>query len=113
MSTRLDSPFRTLVDDEGGVPDRVWRLGGAAVGIASAAGVRWLMERGRQRVSRRGDAPLNPADERMGWLPSIAWAGFIAVGGAFGRLVTERLLAAAWQRRTHRPVKAMPSVAQP
>lgn len=109
MSTRLDSPLRSLVDDDGGVPDSVWRVGGAAAGIASAAAVRWVMEQGRERYSRRGAASLNPADERMGWLPSIGWTGFIAVGGAFGRLVTERLLAAAWQRRTHRPVKAMPS----
>ncbi len=110
MHIRLDSPLHSLVDDDGGVPDRVWRWGGGAAGVVSAAAVRWVMEQTRQRYSRRGAASLNPADERMSWLPAIGWAGFIAVAGAFGRLVTERLLAAAWTRRTHRPVKEMPSI---
>lgn len=84
-------------------------MGGTALGIGSAAAVRWAMEQGRQRVSDRGDAPLNPADERMGWLPAIGWASFIALGGVFGNLFTQRLLAAAWRRQTHRPVAEMSS----
>lgn len=109
MDSPLDNPFTSLLDSSEQGPDWAWKATGTVAGVAGAAGVRWLLEQGRERVSRRGDVPLNPADERMGWLDAIAWAAFIAIGGAFGRLLTQRALAGAWQRRTNRPVKAMPS----
>jgi len=107
MQSPLDKPFRT--DDKASRPDLWWKFGGTALGIGTATAVRLLMEQGRRRLSRTGDVPLNPADERMGWLPALTWAAFIAVGGALGRLLTQRALAAAWRKRTHRPVAAMPS----
>ena|SRR5829696_8439145 len=109
MSSPLDNPFTTLADKAGDKPTRLWRFGGAAIGIIGATLVRMSMERARRRLTEHGEVPLNPADERMGWGRALTWTVFIAVGGALGRLVSQRLLAGLWKRETHRPVAEMPS----
>lgn len=109
MESPLDNPFEELVDTSGKGPAKAWKLAGLGAGMAGATAARMLLEAGRRQFSDQGDVPLNPADRRMGWPKAIGWAALIAVAGAFGRLLMQRALAAVWQRRTKRPVEAMPS----
>jgi hypothetical protein len=99
MGTRLDNPFRSLVDAEGEGPDRAWKLAGGIAGLIAADLVRWAIERSENRRSQRRALASGKTEAQSGWFASIGWAAFIAVGGTLGRLFIQRLLAAAWRRR--------------
>lgn len=88
--------------------DWIWKRAGALAGIAGGILARKLIDGARTRVSARGDAPLNPAHERMTWLNALVWAAAIGIGASLGNLLARRIVAAVWTRRTHRPVAAMP-----
>jgi hypothetical protein len=109
MPNPLADPFRDLVDEAGDRPAMLWKGAGAGAGIAGAVLARKLIDRIRTTRSRRGDVPLNPGDERMSWPYALVWAGVVGVAASLGRLVAQRIVAAVWARRHHRPVSAMPS----
>jgi hypothetical protein len=109
MENPLDNPLEALTDARGGEPALVWKAVGATAGILGAIGARKLLDAVRHRASSRGDVPLNPGHERMSWPYALVWAGVIGVGASLGRLVGQRLVAAAWKRKTHEPVAAMPA----
>lgn len=46
------------------------------------------------------DPPLNPADRRVAWSTAVEWAIAAGVGAGVGRLVSQRLAAAGWERAT-------------
>src|SRR4051794_15584641 len=109
MDNPLENPLSELVDDAGGRPQLIWKLAGAAAGIAGAVAARMLLDRVRRSTSERGDVPLNPADERMSVSYALIWAGIVGVGASLGRLVAQRIVAAVWTRRHDAPVSAMPT----
>jgi hypothetical protein len=109
MENPLANPLDVLAEKRGAAPDTVWKLVGASAGIVGGIGARKLLDAIRHRVSRRGDVPLNPGHERMSWPYALIWAGLIGVGASLGRLVAQRVVAAVWTRRQHRPVAAMPT----
>ena len=96
MTTRLDNPFRSLVDYDGRGPERAWKLAGSIAGLVAADVVRWAIEGAEQRRSKRRALSSGVADVPSGWLSTIGWAALIAVGGTLGRLLSQRVLAAAW-----------------
>ena len=49
------------------------------------------------------DPPLNPADRRIGWGQALEWAIAAGVGAGIGRLVSQRMAAAGWERATGSP----------
>lgn len=109
MDNPLANPLEVLAEEQGQAPDMVWKLVGTGAGIVGGVGARKLLDALRHRASRRGDVPLNPAHERMSWPYALIWAGVIGVAASLGRLVAQRIVAAVWTRRQHRPVAAMPT----
>jgi hypothetical protein len=109
MPNPLADPFRELVDEAGAGPALIWKGAGAGAGILGAVAARKLIDGLRSKGSRRGGVPLNPGDERMSWPYALVWAGIVGVAASLGRLVAQRIVAAVWSRRHHRPVAAMPS----
>lgn len=46
------------------------------------------------------EPPLNPADRRVHWITAVEWAVAAGVGVGLGRVVSQRLAAAGWERAT-------------
>ena len=90
-------------------PDWIWKAAGTGAGVVGATIVSRLINSGRTKVSAHGDAPLNPAHERMTWPNALAWTVVIGVGGAIGRVLAQRIVASVWTHRVHLPVEAMPA----
>ena len=109
MSNPLDNRLDSLQDGAGDAPPWVWKGAGLAAGIAGATLARKLLNGIRGKVSARGGAPLNPGDERMSWPNALVWAAVVGVGAALGRLLAQRVVAAAWTKRSRLPVRMMPA----
>jgi hypothetical protein len=112
MENPLANPLEVLADKrgkQGKAPDAVWKMVGVGAGTAGGIAASKLLNGVRQKVSRRGDVPLNPGHERMSWSYALLWAGVIGVGASLGRVAAQRIVAAVWTRRQHRPVAAMPT----
>jgi Protein of unknown function (DUF4235) len=77
----------------------MWRVVGAASGIAAAAATRALLTRA-WRAGKHHDPPANPASASTSWPDALLWA--VATGIALGvaRLVAVRGAAAGWRKAT-------------
>ena len=84
-------------------PTGLWKVAGTVIGIASAAGMRWLLNKTHRTFGAADDDP----DERHEWIDAIGWSAFIAVGATVGRMLTQRALTAAWARRRGRSASAV------
>jgi hypothetical protein len=109
MENPLANPLEVLADKQGKAPDTIWKMVGTGAGIIGGLAASKLIDGVRQKVSQRGDVPLNPGHERMSWSNALVWAGVIGVGASLGRLASQRIVAAVWKRRRHLPVAAMPT----
>ena len=54
------------------------------------------------RSDSAAEPPLNPADRRNSWADALMWAISAGIGAGLGRLVSERVAAAGWERATGR-----------
>ncbi len=68
---------------------------GGAIATRKLTNVLWA-----QFSSGSTEPPLNPADRRVSWPEALQWAVAAGVGAALGRLVSQRLAAAGWERAT-------------
>jgi len=108
MANLLGNPLDELTSSRGEAPAWIWKAAASGAGILGGLVARKLLDRVRSKVSSRGDVPLNPGDERMTWPYALAWAGAVGVAAAFGRLVAQRVVAAAYTRSEDRPASSMP-----
>jgi hypothetical protein len=77
----------------------MWRVVGAASGIAAAAVTRHALT-SAWRAGKHDDPPANPASSSTSWPDAVLWA--VATGVALGvaRLVALRGAAAGWRKAT-------------
>lgn len=94
---RLDSEVRAQV--AGGVQTVVFKLVGAAAGVAAAAAVRkgltfaW-------RGARKADPPSDLLSPDTPWSEALVWTIATAVGVGVARLLAERGAAVGWEKAT-------------
>ncbi len=81
-----------------------WKVVSTASGLLTGLIVRKVLgwAWGRFAPSEH-EPPLNPADRRVGWGESVAWAVAAGVGVGVGRLVSDRVAAAGWELATGEP----------
>ncbi len=108
MSKPLSMRIRTLKRTRRNEPVWIWKGAGTAAGLLGGLLARKALDGARQKVSRRGDVPINPGDERMSWPYALMWAGVVGIGASLGRILALRVVAAVWTRRTGLPVADMP-----
>lgn len=78
-----------------------WKAVSTVAGMAGAIATRKLTNALWARFSSgSAEPPLNPADRRITWPEAVQWAVTAGVGAALGRLVSQRLAAAGWERAT-------------
>jgi hypothetical protein len=108
MANLLANPLDELKGPKGQAPAWIWKVAASGAGILGGLLARKLLDRVRSRVSTKGDVPLNPGDERMTWPYALAWAGAVGVAAALGRLIAQRVVAAAYTITEDRPASSMP-----
>jgi hypothetical protein len=78
-----------------------WKALSTVSAIAGGIVTRKLVSAVYAALSREEvDPPLNPADRRIGWSDAVPWAIAAGVGAGIGRLVSQRVAAAGWERAT-------------
>lgn len=55
------------------------------------------------------EPPLNPADRRIDWPTALKWAITAGVGMGVGRMVSQRMAAAGWEKATGSPPPGLAS----
>jgi hypothetical protein len=75
----------------------VWNGISLASGALAAIAVRKLIA---AVWPGRHEPPLNPADRRIDWGESIAWAISSGIGAGVARMVSTRTAAAGWEMAT-------------
>ena len=108
MANLLANPLDELKGRKGEAPAWIWKAAASGAGILGGLAARKILDRVRRQVSTKGDVPLNPGDERMTWPYALAWAGAVGVTAALGRLLAQRVVAAAYTRTEDRPASSMP-----
>ena len=108
MANLLANPLDELKGPKGEAPAWIWKVAASGAGILGGLVARKVLDRVRSKVSTKGDVPLNPGDERMTWPYALAWAGAVGVAAALGRLVAQRVVAAAYTKSEGRPASSMP-----
>jgi hypothetical protein len=88
--------------------DRMWSVLASAAAVAAVGGAKPLLERG-WRLTFGSEPPGNPAHQDVSWREALLWA--LVTGALVGviRLITQRLMAAAWHRTTGHYPKALAS----
>lgn len=78
-----------------------WKAVSTLSAIAGGIVTRKVVEAAWTALSRSDvEPPLNPADRRVDWPTALQWAVAAGVGMGIGRLVSQRVAAAGWERAT-------------
>jgi len=89
-----------VADDD----DLMWTVASSGAAIAAAMGAKKVLSKGW--VKRRGKAPGNPATDETTWGEALAWAVVSGVVVGIVRLIAQRGVAFAFQKKGRLPAKA-------
>lgn len=78
----------------------MWKALSTASALAGATITRQVLQAVWPRAEELPGPPFNPADRRIPWPTALQWAIGAGVGAGIGRLVSERVAAAGWEKAT-------------
>ncbi len=84
--------------------DLMWTAASSGAAILAAVGAKKVLSKGW--VKRRGKAPGNPATDDTTWTEALAWALVSGVVVGVVRLVAQRGVAYAFEKKGRLPAKA-------
>jgi hypothetical protein len=79
-----------------------WKVVSTLSGILAAIAVRQAITAIWKAATsdEAAEPPLNPADRRISWTDALLWSVTAGVGAGIGRVVSQRVAAAGWERAT-------------